>query len=152
MADRTTPADGPCVDGIDHVELVVPGRYEAAAWYADVLGLSVIGELEAWADPPSYPLMGSSDGGRTMLALFHGTPDPTGGVYDRRIAFRTDGSSFVAFVARLDAVPGVEPTGVDDVVSFGRAYSVFFTDPHGSPLEVTTSDHETVARHLPADQ
>lgn len=91
MADRTTPADGPCVDGIDHVELVVPGRYEAAAWYADVLGLSVIGELEAWADPPSYPLMGSSDGGRTMLALFHGTPDPTGGVHDRRIAFGRTG-------------------------------------------------------------
>ena len=53
---------------IDHVELFVPERYEAARWYERTLGLQVVPECEPWA-VDGGPLMISSDGGSTKLAL-----------------------------------------------------------------------------------
>jgi catechol 2,3-dioxygenase-like lactoylglutathione lyase family enzyme len=34
---------------IDHVELFVPDRHEAARWYERVLGLQIVPEYEPWA-------------------------------------------------------------------------------------------------------
>jgi hypothetical protein len=55
---------------IDHVELFVRDRHDAAHWYRDVLGLEVVDGYQEWADDPRGPLMISSDGGTTKLALF----------------------------------------------------------------------------------
>ena len=45
------------VEGIDHVELFVPDRQEAAKWFEEVLGLVVVPGLEIWADEEGGPLM-----------------------------------------------------------------------------------------------
>jgi catechol 2,3-dioxygenase-like lactoylglutathione lyase family enzyme len=42
---------------LDHVELFVPDRYEAARWYQRVLGLEIVREYEEWAADPRGPLM-----------------------------------------------------------------------------------------------
>ena len=34
------------VDQVDHIELFVPNRYEAAKWYEKVLGLEVVKSYE----------------------------------------------------------------------------------------------------------
>ena len=76
------------VSQIDHVDLFVPDRYEAARFLSG---------LEDWA-VPGGPLMISSDG-RAMLALFEGEPRgsrPTAGYH--RVAFRVDGSISVNFL------------------------------------------------------
>ena len=57
---------------IDHVELFVPDRREAADWYQRILGLEVVPEYQEWAAVPGGPLMISSDDGNTKLALFEG--------------------------------------------------------------------------------
>ena len=76
---------------IDHVELLVPNRREAAAWYFDILGLKASPEDEKWAeDNPGGPLMISSDGGNTSLALFQGPSDDTSTDGIRRVAFEVD--------------------------------------------------------------
>ena len=62
------------VSQIDHVEMFVPDRYAAAAWYQQVLGLNVLRDYEDWAKDPHGPLMISSDDGNTKLALFEGVP------------------------------------------------------------------------------
>jgi len=49
------------VDQIDHVELFVPDRREAARWYERTLGLAVLSQYEDWAEDPHGPLMISSD-------------------------------------------------------------------------------------------
>ena len=49
------------VSQIDHVEMFVPDRYLAAAWYQDVLGLTVLREDGDWANDRHGPLMISSD-------------------------------------------------------------------------------------------
>lgn len=118
---------------IDHVELFVPDQYEAAAWYARVLGLQIVPDCEHWAKGGG-PLMISSDAGSTMLALFEGhpTPSPETAAF-RRVAFRVDAAGFSAFLQRL---PDLK------VVDHGQALSIYFTDPYGHRLEVTTYEVE----------
>ena len=90
------------VEQIDHVELVVSDQYAAAQWYADVLGLTIMRDYEFWA--ADGPLMISSDGGSTKLALFQGEArDPSqGGI--KRVAFRVSGEDFMRFLNRLENV------------------------------------------------
>ena len=122
---------------IDHVELYVPDRAVAADWYERVLGLKRFGKAASWADNPHGPLMISPDGGRTMVALFIGPPQ---GSVDAvglcRLAFRADAQGFLEFVRS-----GVVEVEVKD---HGMAFSAYFNDPWGTPLEVTTYDAENV--------
>lgn len=131
------------VDQIDHVELFVPDRHEAARWYERTLGLVVLPQHEGWAANPEGPLMISSDGGRTMLALFQGEPrgdSPTAGFH--LVAFRVDGPNFLSFLEHVKTNP-VHDDEDGEVHSLtpkdhGKAFSVYFNDPWGHRLEVTT--------------
>lgn len=132
------------VDGMDHVELFVSDPYEAAKWYERVLGLTIVREHEDWA--AGGPLMISSDGGKTMLALFRGTPPgdrPAAGF--RRVAFRVDAEGFLCFLDRLDEYPLYDLRGErvtrDQLVDHQRSWSIYFNDPYGHHYEITTYDH-----------
>ncbi len=135
------------VEQIDHVELFVPDRREAADWYRQVFGLSICPDYEHWAGDPHGPLMISSDGGSTKLALFEGRPQgdrETAGYH--LVAFRVSGADFEAFLDRLD---GLTLTDHHDrtvtrelVQDHGQAASIYFNDPYGHRLELTTYDVE----------
>lgn len=130
---------------IDHVELFVPDRSHAAAWYARVLACRPVPGTEQWATHPQGPLMLSPDGGRTKLALFVGEPQgsrSTAGFH--RVAFRLDGQEWLAFVARLAELGLEEGASAARVVDHTGAWSVYFTDPFGHHLEVTTYDADLV--------
>ncbi|NNG17910.1 MAG: VOC family protein [Gemmatimonadales bacterium] len=141
------------MDQIDHVEVFVPDRREAADWYHRVLGCEIIPEYAEWSDDPRGPLMISPDGGATKLALFRGEPQgarPTAGFH--LVAFRVDGPAFMEFLARaselgLKDVRG-EPLTQESGVDHGKAYSVYFTDPYGHRLEVTSYQHEAIRQAL----
>jgi len=132
---------------IDHVEVFVPERDAAAEWYERVLGLSRVPSAAAWAADPAGPLMISSDAGQTMVALFTGKPQGTAApIGFSRLAFRVDAATFLAFVARWEHA-GVADSGVPlRVRDHTTAFSAYFTDPFGNPLEVTTYAHEEVRR------
>ena len=135
------------VSGIDHVELTVPDRREAAKWYERVLGLRVLDEYESWADDPGGPLMVSSDEGATKLALFAG--EPTTGLDEYRVAFRVDAAGFRAFLDRLDDEPLFDATDewvtAGDVIDHDRSASIYFTDPYGHALELTTYEYDALS-------
>jgi len=138
------------VEQIDHVELFVLDRYAAAKWYERVLGLSICEDYEHWADDPGGPLMISSDHGSTKLALFEGEPQEgreTAGYH--LVAFRVDAASFVRFLDRLESLHLTDHRGAtvtrDDVADHGAARSIYFTDPHGHRLELTTYDVDALA-------
>ena len=138
---------------IDHVELFVPDRHEAARWYHDVLGLEVMEGYREWADDPSGPLMISSDGGTTKLALFTGDPQnqrPTAGFH--LVAFRVDARGFIAFLERLPALRLTDHRGRavarELAVDHDQAFSLYFSDPWGHRLELTTYEHEAVRAAL----
>ena len=126
---------------IDHVELYVPDRAQAADWYDRVLGLKRFGKAATWADNPHGPLMISPDAGRTMVALFTGPPQGNSEAVGLcRLAFRVDAAGFLEF-----AKSGVVEVEIKD---HGMAISAYFTDPWGTPLEVTTYDAENVRAEL----
>ena len=142
------------VDSIDHVELFVPDRRAAAEWYERALGLAICSDFEFWADDPRGPLMIATADGRSKLALFAGTPGDlreTTPAY-RRVAFRVDADGFAAFVRSVgdrdlrDADGGV--LSALSVVDHQSALSVYFRDPWGHALEVTTYDVESARSAL----
>jgi catechol 2,3-dioxygenase-like lactoylglutathione lyase family enzyme len=135
---------------IDHVELFVPDMYEAARWYERVLGLQIVPEYQPWASDGG-PLMISSDGGHTKLALFAGQPEPAGPMAAfRRVAFSVTAQGFGEFLERLPELAltnarheSVTPTSV---VDHQQAYSIYFNDPYGHLLEVTTYEYDEASR------
>ena len=134
---------------IDHVELVVPDRREAASWYEAALGLKLLTEYEIWADDSHGPLMIFDDGGTTKLALFQGE---TGGEAERggwlRVAFRRNAPEFLSFIDsaadRGIMSEAAKPLTRADIVDHGQAYSVYFRDPWRHRLEVTTYEYAAV--------
>ena len=138
---------------IDHVELFVPDRQEAAEWYCRVLGLHVVPGFEQWTVNPGGPLMIATASGATKLALFEGQPQQaraTAGFH--RVAFRVDAAGFLAFVRGLDNRHLNDhqgrPVAADAVVDHDLAYSIYFCDPYGHRLEITTYEHEVVREGL----
>jgi catechol 2,3-dioxygenase-like lactoylglutathione lyase family enzyme len=141
------------VDQIDHVELFVPDRHEAARWYRRVLGLDVVPEYQSWAEDPHGPLMISSDGGSTKLALFQGSPQgsrETAGFH--LVAFRVRAAAFGQFVRRLSELDLTDDRGrrvtAHLVVDHEKAYSVYFCDPFGHRLELTSYDYDETKAEL----
>lgn len=141
------------VDHLDHVELFVPDRREAARWYEETLGLSILPQHEHWADDPRGPLMISCDNGKSMLALFTGDPrghHPTADFH--LVAFRVDGKGFFRFLEHVASHPVWNEAG-EEVHALtprdhGQAFSVYFCDPWGHRLEVTTYDERYVRDRL----
>jgi catechol 2,3-dioxygenase-like lactoylglutathione lyase family enzyme len=130
---------------LDHVELFVPDRGVAAEWYARILGCQPVRGTEQWAADSGGPLMISPDGGQTKLALFAGEPQgnrPTAGFH--RVAFRVSAAEWLAFTDRLRELQAQEGGAAPRVMDHGKAWSVYFTDPYGHHLEVTTYEAEAV--------
>ncbi len=122
----------------------------------EILGLEIIHEYEHWASDPSGPLMISSDGGDTKLALFEGTPQgskETAGFH--LVAFRMDAVGFVSFIRRLAELELMNHHGQrvtsDSVRDHSAAWSIYFCDPFGHRLELTTYEHEQVKALRGAD-
>ena len=138
---------------IDHVELFVPDRYEAAAWYGRVLGLRIVKIFEHWAANPKGPLMLATSAGGAKLALFEGEPQsskPTAGFH--RVAFGVDAGEFAAFVRRLEEVELKDDGGrrvtIDSLVDHTQAFSIYFCDPYGHRFEITTYESDDVRASL----
>jgi catechol 2,3-dioxygenase-like lactoylglutathione lyase family enzyme len=134
------------VDRLDHVELFVPDRQQAAAWYRDIFGLQIVPGREHWAADPHGPLMISSDGGHTKLALFQGEPQgarDTAGFH--LVAFSVSAKHFNDFLNRLPQLQLTDRQGQSvtaaNVKDHQGAYSIYFTDPYGHNLELTTYDY-----------
>lgn len=138
---------GFAVEGLDHVHVRVRDREEAAAWYGRVLGLVAPNAMRAWAEDPRGPLFLATPAGAHCLALFAGAPETAG---DHTVAFRTDAAGFAAFLDRLEGLALTEGRGgkLDrgDVVDHGGAWSLYFRDPDGNRIELTTYEDPAGAR------
>ena len=123
------------VEGIDHVAITVSNVSRSVAWYQDVLGLERRHE-GVWGDFPA--VVGA---GATSLALFpaqasgHALPSNSAPVSVRHIAFRVDREMFER--ARHDLKVRDIATTFEDHTA---AHSLYFADPDGHRLEITTYD------------
>lgn len=118
---------------IDHVALTVRDLERATRWYQQVLGLQRRHE-EVWGDVPTMLYAGS-----TALALFPASvsdPAPAPGadtIAMRHLAFVVDRGNFRAAQEALTA-QGIAFEWQDHTIS----HSIYFSDPDGHRLEITT--------------
>jgi catechol 2,3-dioxygenase-like lactoylglutathione lyase family enzyme len=144
------PSSGFRVSQIDHIHVYVRDQREAARWYGEVLGLEVFKDIDD-ADEGG-PLVVSSDGGSTGLALFKKKSNDATARTRSTVAFRVGGGGFIDFLGRLASL-GVEgengqTLAPSDVVDHDYCYSLYFNDPDGNPYELTTYDYDEVREHL----
>ena len=142
------------VEGIDHVAMSVRDVERAAQWYIDVLGFERRFS-EMWDGFPVF--IGK---GTTAIALFPVNPDPTSTslaavasakeavtrdeVRMLHLAFRANRKSFVAAQEELKQ-RGTQFEFQDHEIS----HSIYFSDPDGHKLEITTYDLEGAAPSAP---
>jgi catechol 2,3-dioxygenase-like lactoylglutathione lyase family enzyme len=124
------------LEGIDHVAMAVRDVEAAAQWYIDVLGFE-----------PLYP--GQWDGGPTFvgkgttgIALFPMKGGPTepgkkhaSGTKFLHLAFRADARNFQ--IAQEELKQRSIPFDFQD---HEISHSIYFQDPDGHELEITTYD------------
>jgi catechol 2,3-dioxygenase-like lactoylglutathione lyase family enzyme len=126
------------LDGIDHVAINVRDVEQSVRWYRDVLGLERR-YAAAWRSHPAVVGIGT-----TSLALFPvegPNPQPRPGrdvLTMRHIAFRASRSNFEQALAALEA-RGITPEIQDHRIS----RSLYFEDPDGHEIEITTYDVES---------
>ena len=127
------------VEGIDHVALAVRDVARSVAWYQQVLELERVHE-DVWGDFPAMVGIGT-----TSLALFpiqdHDPKPPPSKdtVAMRHVAFRASRSCFEAAQARLKRL-GIEFEFQDHDI----AHSIYFLDPDGHEIEITTYEIKVV--------
>jgi catechol 2,3-dioxygenase len=125
------------LDGIDHVALNVRDVDQSVRWYCDVLGLERR-YADAWGSHPAVVGIGT-----TSLALFpvegpNPRPRPGRDVLTmRHVAFRASRRNFEQALAALQA-RGITPEIQDHQIS----RSLYFNDPDGHEIEITTYDVE----------
>jgi catechol 2,3-dioxygenase-like lactoylglutathione lyase family enzyme len=125
------------VSQIDHVEVYVRDLDRALRWYQEALGLT---EVRRWEPEPI--LIGAGD---TYLALFQarsGLPDIPGTRAIQppyrwhRVAWRVTAEGLLEAISHLKSL-NIPLRGPIDHTG---AVSIYFTDPDGNLLEITTYD------------
>lgn len=132
---------------IDHVELPVDDRYEAAEWFRETLGFTVNEDLESWTDAGG-PLLVSADDGSTHLALVPGAAGSRDGASPGHVALRIPGSEFLKLIDDLTEREVTARSGSvvsrDDIIDRNLAFAVMIQDPWGNHFELISYDYETI--------
>ena len=125
------------LEGIDHVALAVRGVERSARWYIEVLGFERLHE-GMWKGIPVF--IGK---GTTAIALFPANSNSKSTSSTRRdirmlhLAFRANHDGFLAAQEELRR-RGIKFEFQDHEIS----HSIYFRDPDGHHLEITTYDLE----------
>jgi catechol 2,3-dioxygenase-like lactoylglutathione lyase family enzyme len=116
------------LQGVDHVAFAVGDLTASIEWYRTVLGLSE--QHPEWERHPAMMMRGGSG-----VALFatDGTPPGNDRARFLHLAFRVDRASFQEAQQRL-----ADREVPFEVVDHGSAHSLYFSDPDGVRLELTT--------------
>jgi len=124
------------LEGIDHVALSVSDVERAAAWYIEVLSFERKYE-GMWNGVPTF--IGK---GTTAIALFQArdrdartTPSRSGKIEMLHLAFRANRRNFLGAQEELKR-RGIRFQFQDHEIS----HSIYFRDPDGHQLEITTYD------------
>jgi catechol 2,3-dioxygenase-like lactoylglutathione lyase family enzyme len=121
------------LEGIDHVAMGVRDIERSAKWYIDVLGFERLHE-GMWNGVPTF--IGK---GNTGIALFPASDAPKSSSHREirmlHLAFRADRQNFLGAQRELQT-RGIKFEFQDHEI----AQSIYFRDPDGHQLEITTYD------------
>ena len=137
------------VDAVDHIELYVEDQIRSIKWYDEIFGFKIIKELEFWSKSKGGPLFIGNMKNNIKIALFKGNQRNDGSI--RRIAFSVSGKNFLYFLHRLSDSPVFsfeKKITKDNVVDHDISYSIYFNDPDGNKLELTSYDYDLLHKHF----
>lgn len=129
----------PTLERFDHIHVHVCDRAASEEWYARVMGLGRVAELEFWA-PNGGPLTIGNASGTIHLALFERPAEKCRST----IALAVTASGLLAWRRHLAQVLGHSVEVVDHEVS----WSLYFSDPDGNPYEITSYEYDAFASAL----
>ena len=119
------------LEGIDHIAMGVRDIERSAKWYIDVLGFERVHE-DVWNGVPTF--VGKANTGIALFPASHeAKPSPHREVRMLHLAFRADRENFVAAQRELQK-RGIKFEFQDHEIS----HSIYFRDPDGHQLEITT--------------
>ena len=123
------------LEGIDHVAMGVRDVERSAKWYTEVLGFEPI-QAGMWGGVPTF--IGKGD---TGIALFPASHEPKLSNHREirmlHLAFRADRQNFLGAQRELEK-RGIKFEFQDHEIS----HSIYFRDPDGHQLEITTYEIE----------
>ena len=122
------------------MHIYVRDRAAAARWYGAVLGLRRDRRFAAWAREVGGPLTLTAADGASHVALFE---DDRRAGHGTTVALRTDGGGFVAFSKRAARLPLYDKRrrqAQPRLQDHEQSLSMYFNDPDGNPVELTTYD------------
>ena len=123
------------LEGIDHVAMGVRDIEQSARWYIDVLGFERLHD-GMWNGVPTF--IGK---GNTGIALFPANQETKTSAHREirmlHLAFRADRENFLAAQQELKK-RGIKFEFQDHEI----AHSIYFRDPDGHQLEITTYEVE----------
>src|SRR5262249_33577176 len=119
------------LQGIDHVAMGVRDIERSAKWYIDVLGFERLYQ-GMWNDVPHF--IGK---GNTGIALFPANQEPKTSAHREirmlHLAFRADRENFLVAQRELE-----QRRIKFEFQDHGISHSIYFRDPDGHQLEITT--------------
>lgn len=122
------------IESIDHIALVVTSMETSVAWYLDMFGFENFGT----APGSSVTYIGNSNVRLAMLEASDESrfsPPVNQGARACHFAFRTNGGAYAEYQNRLDQ------KGISyDKLIHDDSRSMYFSDPDGYLIEVTTYD------------
>jgi catechol 2,3-dioxygenase-like lactoylglutathione lyase family enzyme len=129
------------LEALDHVGLNVADVDRSITWYRDVLGLERAHQ-DAWGD---FPAVMEANG--TGVALF----PREGGATDQPPGRDEDDMSHVGFRTTRAGLDAAKAEVVERGIAFhegdyGEAWSIYFDDPDGHQIEITTYEPPDVTR------
>lgn len=146
---------GITVQRIDHIEVNVPDRYEAVAWYEQTLGLELLTDpVFIWAAQlPNGPVFVGNPTRSVLVSLFEGEPlgdrEPIGQL---QTCFNVDAKTFLQFMDLLPELDLRDRFGnsvSQALISDHRTgWAFYFTDPWGNRYELNTWEYAVVAEEL----
>src|SRR5262245_60024690 len=119
---------------IDHVEVFVADIAKSVEWYRRAPGLE---EVYRWNPEPVTS--GAADPQPALFRSKHPMSDASNKddaprIRWRRVAWLTDSNGFSAAQSHLNSL-GIH---IDGPYNHGRTQSIYFKDPDGNPLEITS--------------
>ena len=162
-AGMTPPLPAPRIDGFAHLTLPVHDLAVAEAFYAGVLGATVVRRLDRerfLSLRPERAAEADADNSPLHLAIaFHDTPEVHLFLQRNRavpvppphphLAMNVEPEDLDVFIARLKAA-GVKVDGPRRLGGPGHA-SVYFADPFGNTLELVATGYEGPVTFGPPD-
>jgi len=125
------------LDGIDHVALAVSDVEQSAQWYIDVLGFERRYD-GMWEGIPTF--IGKENTAIALFPMRNGdskSPARSSGIRMLHLAFRANRENFLGAQQELKK-RGIKFEFQDHEIS----HSIYFRDPDGHHLEITTYDLE----------